>query len=186
VSDAGPRLYRVSGRDEILRRRALLPKGRVVEVWQDCGIAESFWVGEESKALLDTVAPPLPSDLAVAAAAVPVYYGPKLCDLDSLPREESTQARVLSAHGIAAAWITLDRFGERNQYVPTGPDDPVFHLRRVGGGAGHVWRLFRKRPEAIVYMGEAYGADSEGAEWATKLPVEDFDALIARHGERRR
>jgi hypothetical protein len=186
VSDTGPRLYRVSGRDEILRRRTLMPKGRVVEVWQDCGVAGSFWVGEESKALLDSVAPPLPADLSVAAAAVPVYYGPKLCDLDSLPREESTQARVLSAHGIAAAWITLDRFGERNQYVPSGPDDPVFHLRRVGGGAGHVWRLFRKRPEAIVYMGEAYGADSEGAEWATKLPVEDFDALITRHGERRR
>ena len=186
MSDSGPRLYLISGRDEILRRRGLVPKGRVVEVWQDRGGAENFWVGEESKALLDSVAPALRSELSVPASAVPIYYGPKLCDLDSLPREESTQARVLSAHGIAVAWITLDRFGERNQYVPTAPDDPVFHLRRIGGGAGHVWRLFRTRPEAVAYMREAYGAESEGAEWATKLAVEDFDGLLARHGDRRR
>src|SRR5207244_3590585 len=84
-------------------------------------------------------------------------------DLESLPREESLKTRVLSAHGIAVAWITLDRFGQRASHEPTSPDDPVFHLRRVGGGAGHLWRLFRTRQEAVVYLGEAYGRDSEGA-----------------------
>src|SRR2546422_7079004 len=34
----------------------------------------------------------------------------------SLPREESLRARVVSGRGIAAAWITLDRFGQVNAY----------------------------------------------------------------------
>ena len=43
----------------------------------------------------------------------------------------------------------------------TGPADPIFHLRRPGGGAGHVWRLFATKREATEWMDEAYGADSE-------------------------
>ena len=182
MSDSGPRLYLISGRDEILRRRGLVPKGRVVEVWQDRGGAENFWVGEESKALLDSVAPALRSELSVPASAVPIYYGPKLCDLDSLPREESTQARVLSAHGIAVAWITLDRFGERTTYQPATMDDPVFYLRRVGGGLAHVWRVFRTRAEAVTYLSEVYGADADSVVWARGLPVETFDELVKRYG----
>ena len=101
-----------------------------------------------------------------------------------MPREESLKARVLSAHGIAVAWITLDRFGQRASYEPASPVDPVFHLRRVGGGAGHLWRLFRTRPEAVVYMAESYGRDSEGAEWAQALAVSDFEELVKRFGRR--
>jgi hypothetical protein len=119
--------------------------------------------------------------LSLPDDAVPVFYGPRLCDVESLPREESLRARVLSMHGIAAAWITLDRFGERVSYEPKSPADPVFHLRRPGGGAGHLWRLFRSRREAVAWMTEAYGASSEGAEWARALPADDFDALLARH-----
>ena len=63
----------------------------------------------------------------------------------------------------------------------TGPADPIFHLRRPGGGAGHVWRLFMDKREAIEWMDEAYGADSEGAEWARRLPGDDFEALVKRH-----
>ena len=113
-----------------------------------------------------------------------IFYGPQLCDLESLPREESLRARVLSAHGVAVAWITLDRDGRRTTHEPTSPADPIFHLRRPGGGAGHVWRLFRTRSEAIEWMTEAYGADSEGAEWARTLAAGDFDALLERHASR--
>src|SRR2546422_8251502 len=99
----------------------------------------------------------------------------------SLPREESLRARVVSGRGIAAAWITLDRFGQVNAYEPQSPADPVFNLRRVGGGKGHLWRLFRTKQEAIVYMGGSYGRESEGAEWARGLGVESFEDLVTRY-----
>jgi hypothetical protein len=129
------------------------------------------------------VGEPVPVELGLPGSSVAVYYGPRLRDLDSLPPEESLKARVLSAHGIAAAWVTLDRFGERVTYQPTSPRDPVFHLRRRGGGAGHLWRLFPSRGAAVTYMAEAYG-ESEAVQWAEAVAVEDFDALLKRYGPR--
>jgi hypothetical protein len=115
---------------------------------------------------------------------VPVYYGPRLQDVESLPLEESLRARVLSARGIAVAWITYDQFGQRTVYEPTGPADPIFYLRRPGGTAAHIWRLFRTKPEARIYMAEYYGRDSEGRDWAETLPAETFDDLLARQKPR--
>jgi hypothetical protein len=178
------RLYLTTAREEIARRRALVPKGQVVEAWPDHADGHALWIGAETKAILDAVGEPLATELALPADAVAVYYGPQLADLESLPREESLKTRVLSARGFAVAWITLDRFGQRASYEPTSPSDPVFHLRRVGGGAGHLWRLFRTRAEAATYMGEAYGRDSEGAEWARALGVGDFEELLKRYAER--
>ena len=178
------RLYLTTEKGEIARRRALTPKGRVVEAWADHHDGGAFWIGEETKTLLEEVGAPLVVSLSLPADSVPVYYGPKVCDLESMPREESVQTRVLSAHGIAVAWITLDRFGERVSYEPQSPADPVFHLRRVGGGAGHLWRLFQTKREAVVYMGESYGKDSEGAEWAQGLAVSDFAELVKRFARR--
>jgi hypothetical protein len=177
------RLYFLRDGDEMLRRRRQVPAGAVVEAWPDMAVGGgTVWVGEESKRLLDAAgAEPMPAHLVLPAEAVSIFYGPALCDLESLPREESLRARVLSAHGVAVAWITLDRFGRRATHEPTSPADPVFHLRRPGGGAGHLWRLFRTRHEAVEFMIEAHGADSEGADWARTLPAEDFEALLARH-----
>jgi hypothetical protein len=176
------RLYFMAGGDEMVRRRARVPKGSVVEAWADVVGGGTFWVGEESKRLLDAAGEtPLTPQLWVPADAVRVFYGPQLTDIESLPREESLRARVLSVHAIAVAWITLDRFGQRVSYEPKGPEDPIFHLRRPGGGAGHVWRRFAHKAEAIAFMREAYGADSEGADWAETLEVEDFDALLKRY-----
>jgi hypothetical protein len=178
------RLYLTAARDELARRRGLAQKGQVVEAWPDHTDGNALWIGGETKALLDALGEPLATELALPAASLPVYYGPQLSDVESLPREESLKTRVLSAHGIAVAWITLDRFGQRASYEPASPADPVFHLRRVGGGAGHLWRLFRTRDEAVAYMREAYGADSEGAEWARALAVADFEELLKRYAER--
>ena len=141
-------------------------------------------VGEESKRLLDASGPALPAALTLPDESVPIFYGPHLCDIESLPREESVRTRALSARGMAVAWITLDRFGERTTYQPASMDDPVFYLRRVGGGASHVWRTFRTRGEAVTYLSEAYGADSEGVTWAKALPVESFEELVTRYGRR--
>jgi hypothetical protein len=178
------RLYLTSAKDEIARRRALVPKGRVVEAWADHHDGSACWIGEETKALLEETGTPLAMQLSLPAESVPVYYGPQLCDLESMPREESLKARVLSAHAIAVAWITLDRFGQRAVYEPASPVDPVFHLRRVGGGAGHLWRLFATREQAVVYMRESYGKESEAADWAQGLGVADFAELLSRFARR--
>jgi hypothetical protein len=178
------RLYFMAGGDEMVRRRALVPKGSVVEAWADLVGDGTFWVGEESKRLLDAAGDaPMKPQLALPAEAVPIFYGPQLSDIESLPREESLRARVLSVHAIAVAWITLDRFGERVTYEPKGPADPIFHLRRPGGGAGHVWRRFDTKSDAIAFMREVYGADSEAFEWADTLEVSDFESLLKRHAE---
>ena len=175
------RLYLTTAQDEIARRRALAEKGRIVEAWPDQADGSAVWIGEDTKALLESLGGPLSVELSLPAESVAVYYGPQLCDIESLPREESLKTRVLSARGIAVAWITLDRFGQRASYEPASPAEPIFHLRRVGGGAGHLWRLFRTREEAVTSMSEAYGRESEGAEWARALPGEDFGALVKRY-----
>src|SRR5262245_46783414 len=104
-----PRLYLVADRAEIERRRVLVDPSRLVEVWQDLHTPDVFWLGddevrriaygrpgdrspaglvwmgESSKAVLDAVDDrPLPFRLALPSEAVPVYYGPRLTDIDSL------------------------------------------------------------------------------------------------------
>jgi hypothetical protein len=177
------RLYFMHDGVEMVRRRSRVPTGAVVEAWADMTVgAGTFWVGEDSKALLDAAGEqPMAAQLVLPAEAIAIFYGPQLCDLESLPREESLRARVLSAHAVAVAWITLDSLGQRVAHEPASPADPVFHLRRPGGGAGHVWRLFPTKRAAIEWMRETYGADSEGVEWARALPAEDFDALLKHH-----
>lgn len=178
------RLYLVGDGSEIARRRSLVGAGRLVEAWPDLHVKGEFWIGERGKALLDATGDPLRVKLELEAAAVPVYYGPRLCDVDSLPAEESLQTRALSARGIAAVWITMDRFGERTQYEPTSPVDPVFYLRRPGGSAAHIWRLFRSGAEARVYMAEYFGDDPEGQQWAEGLAVGTWDEMITRYSVR--
>ena len=177
-------LYLVPDAGEIARRRKLVPPGHLVEAWPDLYAAGEFWMGQTSKDLLDAVGPALPVARSLDGALVPIYYGPRLQDVESLPLEESLQTRVLSAHGIAVAWITVDQFGVRTVYEPAGPTDPIFFLRRPAGTAAHIWRLFRNRREARVYLAEYYGRDSEGGEWAETLRVETFEELLERHAPR--
>jgi hypothetical protein len=174
-----PRLHALSDTGEVARRRKLLPPGRLLEAWPDLYNAGQAWVGDEALALLESAGGALAVALSVDAAAVPVYYGPRLSDVESLPLEESLRARVLSARGIAVAWITYDQFGQRTVYEPTGPADPIFYLRRPAGAVAHIWRLFRTKREARVYMAEYYGRDSEGRDWAESLPAETYDDLVA-------
>jgi len=171
--------------EEIARRRARAPKDTVIEAWGDLHLPGLYWLGERSKTVLDALGPPMTAELSIPADAIPVYYGPQLSDLESLPAEESLRSRVLSAHGIAVAWITLDRFGQRTSHTPASPLDAAFHLRRLGGGSGHLWRLFTTKKEAAEYLRQHYGADAEAHEWAEKLPVDNFDALLARYSPRR-
>jgi hypothetical protein len=178
------RLYLLADIEEIARRRPALAPGAVVEAWPDLYTPGHAWLGAESKQALDGTGAPVPAVLALEGDAVPIFYGPRVADLDSLPPEESLRARVLSAHGMAVAWITLDQFGDRTQYQPASPLDPIFFLRRRGGGAAHVWRLFRTRAEAAAFMRERYGQDPEARGWAEQLPVADFAELVARYAVR--
>jgi hypothetical protein len=178
------RHYLIAEGGEIARRRPLLPPGLLIEVWPDLHAPGEFWVGESAKALLDEAGAPLAARLTLDAAPVPIYYGPRLWDAESLPTEESLQTRVLSAHGIAAAWITLDRFGVRTRHEPRSPADPAFYLRRAGGRAAHLWRLFQSRREATVYMAEYYADDTQARAWAEGLAVDTWDDLMERHATR--
>lgn len=178
-------LYLVPDGGEIARRRKLVPAGRVVEAWPDLQAAGQFWMGETSKALLDAAGTtPLPVTLSLDDRLVAIYYGPRLRDVESLPFEESLRTRVLSARGIAGAWITFDQFGARTVHESEGPTDPIFFLRRPAGTTAHVWRLFSRRAEAQSYMTEHFGHDREGREWADALPVESFAELLERHAVR--
>ncbi|MBI2469294.1 MAG: hypothetical protein HYV62_15985 [Candidatus Rokubacteria bacterium] len=198
------KLYLVGDKEEIDRRRKLVDPSLLVEVWQDLYApdivwvgddavrritygqsrqrtpAGLFWMGAESKRALDSVGGELGFVLALGDQAVHVYYGPRLVDVESLPVEESLRARVLSAHGIAVAWVTYDRFGERNQYEPKLPTDPTFFLRRPRGRAAHLWRLFRTKRDAVTYVAEYFANDPEATEWAEQLAVESFDELVER------
>lgn len=178
------RVHLLTDAADVARRRKLASPGRLLEVWPDLYTRGHAWVGEEARRLLETAGGAPAGTLSLDAAAVPVYYGPRLQDVESLPLEDSLRARVLSAHGIAVTWITYDQFGQRTVYEPTGPADSIFYLRRPGGTVAHVWRLFRTRPEARVYMAAYYGRDSEGRDWADTLPAETFEDLLARHARK--
>jgi hypothetical protein len=177
-------LYLVAGRAEIARRRARAGP-RLVEAWPDLEQGPDLaWIGADDKAALDAAGPPLPVVLAVTEDAVPVYYGPALRDLDSLPDGQSLRGRVLSARGVAVAWITYGPAGERSRAEPAGPADPTFHLRRPGRSPAHLWRLFRRREDALAWAREERPGDPEAGAWAAAIPARDFEDLLARFARR--
>jgi hypothetical protein len=177
------RIFLLPDDGEIARRRRLVSPDRLVEAWPDLYTPGLVWMADETRALLETAAgEPLKAVLSLETAHVPIYYGPRLTDLASLPAEASLQARILSGHGFAAVWITLDRFGERVIHRAESPLDPVFFLRRPGGGTTHQWRLFRTKPEAVAFVREHYGNDPEARDWAAGLAHEGYEALLASHG----
>jgi len=176
------RIFLVADGLEIARRRQRLPKGQLVEAWPDLYLAGPVWMAEESRAILEAATGALETALTLEGDAVAIYYGPRLTDLGSLPTEASLKSRILSSHGMAAAWITLDQFGERVVHRADSPLDPIFFLRRPGGAVTHQWRLFRTRPEAVLFMSEHYGHDPEANDWAAGLAVASYDELLERHG----
>jgi hypothetical protein len=166
---------------EVIRRRKALPPGTFLEAWPDLQRPGHVWVGASAKTLLDSTGEPVASVLAVDAPAVRIYYGPRLAHVEGLPAEESLRGRILSAHGIAAAWITLDRFGQPMPYEPQSPADATFVLRRPRTAVGHLWRLFQTKDDARTFLRNYYGNDPEAQAWAADLPVEDYADLIERH-----
>ena len=172
------RIHLIAGGAEIARRRRLVAPGHLVEAWQDLRIPDRFWLDDEAKALLDATGAPLPVELSLDADRVQIFYGGRLDHIESLPTEASLRTRVVSAAGMAVAWITVNAFGERTEYEPKSPADPIFFLRRPRGDTAHIWRLFRSRHDAIAYMREHFGRDPEALEWAARLPVQDYEELI--------
>ena len=92
------RLYFMIDGKEMVRRRALVPKGSVVEAWADAEVAGgTFWVGEESRTLLDAAGPP-PSPSSCRP------YG------SGLPRAASRmRSRAGPEGGRSASWKTRQR-----------------------------------------------------------------------------
>ena len=202
------RVYLVSDREEIERRRRQRP-GALIEVWPDLHAGDLFWIGDDetrrvaygtatlehpasglfwigetSKVALDGADDPLAWDLAIDEGLVPIHYGPRLRDAESLPREDSVRARVLSARAIAAVWTTYDSLGVRVEHQPSSPLDPRFYLRRPGGKTVHLFHAVATRAEAIAVMAARASDDPGAVDWAEKLPAEDFADLVQRHGMR--
>jgi hypothetical protein len=100
--------------------------------------------------------------------------------MGSLPREESLRARVLSAHGVAVAWLTLGAEGERATHDGEEASAPTFYLRRPHGAAAHLWRLFRTKRDAVAFMKTHFADDPEARQWAMDLPADDFRAVVDR------
>jgi hypothetical protein len=176
------RIFLVPDGPAVTRRRQNVRTGQIIEAWPDLYVAGPVWMAEESRQTLESVSGPLETALAVDAERVTIYYGPRLVDLAALPAEVSLKARILSAHGMAGAWITLDQFGERVVHRAESPLDPVFFLRRPGAAVAHQWRLFRTKSEAVLFMREHYGNDPEASDWAARLAVESYEELLERHG----
>src|SRR2546421_7001363 len=91
------RLYFMAAGDEMLRRRARVPKGSVVEAWADRRGGAAFWVGEDSRRLLDEagerpLAPPLPPP---HHAPPPPYWSPPF-GVGAPPPAGAVRARRLS------------------------------------------------------------------------------------------
>jgi hypothetical protein len=165
---------------ELARRRAALPRGTLVETWPDLTQPGAVWVGDEAKRRLDSVGAAIPPRRSIDGELVRIYYGPRLCDVESLPSEETLRARVLSAHGVAVAWVTIDARGERAAPEAGAMSDATFYLRRPRGNAVHVWQLFRTKRDAVAFMEAHFGHDPEAPQWARDLPVNDFASLLDR------
>src|SRR3989442_3436761 len=89
------RLYFMADGDEMVRRRARIPKGSVVEAWADRRGGGAFWVGEESKRLLDEAGEaPMPAPLSVPDDRRPLFFGPPLSDAAAPAPDESLPARA--------------------------------------------------------------------------------------------
>src|SRR3989442_4465744 len=75
------RLYLTTEKVELARRRALVPKGRVVEAWADHHDGGALWIGEEAKTLLDETGGPPPVSPPLAPHPGPASFWAQPCDL---------------------------------------------------------------------------------------------------------
>ena len=164
------RIHLIAGSAEIARRRRLVPPA--ISSRRGRTSASPIGSGWATRPRRCWTRPglPLPAELSLDADRVQIFYGARLDHIESLPTEASLRARVVSAGGMAVAWITVNAFGERTEYEPQSPSDPIFFLRRPRGDTAHIWRLFRSRHDAIAYMREHFGRDPEALEWAERLP----------------
>ena len=84
------RLYFMADGDEMVRRRARVPKGSVVEAWADRRGGAAFWVGEDSRRLLDEAGErPMAVRLSLPDDAVPGATPAVLGSLRHALRRES-------------------------------------------------------------------------------------------------
>jgi hypothetical protein len=175
------RIYRIDNGKAVRERQRALPRGTVVEAWLDVFQAGVFWVSEATKRLLDGAGSPLASSASVEGSLISVFFPDEPRDAASLPSEESLRARVVAGHGIAVTWYgTTAQAGGRPLPEPASPEDAFFYLMRMGGGANHVWRLFRTREEAVEFMTRHFPDDAKAKVWAEALPFRKYSELLSR------
>ena len=156
----------------------------MVEAWRDVFQEGVFWVSEATKRLLDGAGSPLASSASVEGSLISIFFPGEPRDAGSLPSEESLRARVLAGHGIAVTWYgTTAQAGRRPLPEPASPEDAFFYLMKMGGGANHVWRLFRTREEAVEFMARHFSDDAKATAWAERLPVARHAELLSRESQ---
>ncbi len=174
------RIYQVVDPTRLKARRLAVEGGAALEVWPDLLEPDTCWLTEAAWA---TLAPPPPAAappvrLVIDGDQVPILVPGEVVGRESLPEPDSVRARLLARRGIAAFWIPPDEVGPQVVETAVGPQDLFFFLKRVGAPQAHLWRLFRFRYDARGFLGRRYPGDPRVDEWLTRLPHEDFNALV--------
>src|SRR2546422_2501337 len=98
------RLYFMADGDEMVRRRARVPKGSVVEAWADRRGGAAFWVGEDSRRLLDEAGErPMAPPLSLPHRPPAPFFCPPPFHLAAPARVGAFRPRALCVYGLAPA-----------------------------------------------------------------------------------
>ena len=155
--------------------------GRYFEIWPDVFEGGLYWVGGETKALLDDLKVPHDIRYAVDDERVPIFYGGRPPGTpDVLPGAESVRTRTLAWRGIGVALV--EEGSGRPSLEPSGPEDAYFFLSRPRAGRYFIWRLFRSKEDARAFIRKHHFADADLEGWLAASPVERFADLVLPPG----
>jgi len=175
------RLYLTTVRDEIARRRPLVPKGRVVEAWVDHHDGNAVWIGDETKALLDEAGGPLKVDLSLPAERVPSTTA-RRCATWSRCRARNRSRRACSPR-TGSRWPGSRSTASVSARPMSRSRPPIRSSICDASGAAPATsgRLFQTRREAVVYNGRVVRSGIPRAPSGRKtLDVSDFEDLVKR------
>lgn len=155
--------------------------GRYFEIWPDVFERGLYWVGTQTKALLDEGQVPHGVRFSVDDDRVPIFYGggpPPSADV--LPAPESVRTRALAGRGIGVALV--EEGGARPSVEPAGPEDAYFSLTRPGASRYFIWRLFRSKEDARTYLRKHKVVDEALEAWLAASQIEQFADLVGPEG----
>lgn len=176
-------LFGITLDDIASARRRILGRspGRYFEIWPDVFQGGLYWVGAQTKALLDEGQVPYLARFSVEDDRVPIFYGAAPpASLEVLPAPDSVRARTLAGRGIGVALV--EEGGARPSVEPAGPEDAYFSLTRPGASRYFIWRLFRSKEDARTYLRKHKVVDEALEAWLAASQIEQFADLVGPEG----